>query len=413
MDLKYYIYYLKLLQIRNIMVAEFLKYILIIILIVVTGVEPILAQTSAYHSIVFPYAVSSRQALTLGGIINAVPDRFSGAQMNPGGLAFFKKPALVVNYSINMTHYGINHQLNDESNHEITFQHDPGIVSALLSIVVFDKYLVLAITGQQLNSPEFELWEEFNSDQDMDLQHGRSGNVWNTNFAVSTEPFRNFGIGLNVSKWFGSWSWKENVDGSPLGQGIFNYSGASFALGFLYQGPKLQLGLNLYSPFSLMNSSEIENESWYVGQIRSLDQRFKGAVRLGLSYLFTPETRLGIGYFWQNKFYINNRFKQDPSRSFTDPYGNSHQISLAVSRNLNGQSWKLPFFLAYRAIFMPHTDGSFPGDYQIIRINNKENIQHSVLAGLQLLYRSYVFDISAQWTKGSIHVLNLYAPPWS
>jgi len=372
------------------------------------------AQTFAYHGIVFPYETSNRNSLTIGGIINAIPDQFSGAQANPGGLAFFKRPSVAVNYGLKMSRYQVNHEFSQESSDHTRFNNFPGFLSATLPISFWDKKIVFGFYGQHLASPEVELWDEFEWDALSQVNHNRSGNVWNTNFALSSMVFKNLGVGLNVSKWFGSWAWQDKIDSENSGSGTFNYSGTSLALGLIYQWSKINLGLTLHSPFTLMSSNDTRIENWFFNiQTRHIEQKFDGAVRIGLVYHFSPQTQVGIDYRWQGKIYINNKFADNTLNAYEETYGISHQFSVAAHHDFKWSLLYLPVFIAYQMSLMPVTEHISIRDYQRIGIDEKENIRHSISTGLNILYDSYGIYLIANWNQGSITVSNNSTPPWS
>jgi len=377
--------------------------LLVITLISLVSSEQIQAQTSAYHGIVFPYETSNHNSLTIGGIINAIPDQFSGAQANPGGLAFLKRSSVAVNYSFEMSRYNVSYPTSEESNDHTRFKNFPGFLSATLPISFWDKKIVFGFYGQHLASPEVELWDEFEWDALSQVNHNRSGNVWNTNFALSSMVFKNLGVGLNVSKWFGSWTWQDKIDSENSGSGTFNYSGTSLALGLIYQWSKINLGLTLHSPFTLMSSNDTRIENWFFNiQTHHIEQKFDGAVRLGLTYDFSPQTQAGIDYRWQGKIYINNR-----------KYGISHRFSAAFDHDFRWSSLYLPVFITYQMSLMPVTEDISIRDYQLIGVDEKENIRHSISTGLNILYDSYGIYLTANWNQGSITVSNNSTPPWS
>jgi len=388
--------------------------IIIALLIFLAGKEPLMAQTSAYHSIVFPYEVNQRHVLTRGGLISAVPDPFSSLQMNPGGLAFFNRPALGANFTFRTANYRFDYTMTDQSVNENIFKNEPGLVTAVMPISVLEQKIVLAIAGQHLHAPEFELWEEFNHEPGMDLRHERDGNVWNVNLALATQLSKNLGIGLNISQWLGSWVWQESLDDQTLGRGTFQYPGTGFALGLLYQRSKLNLGLTLYSPLTLMTSSDTRNEFWFRYSTNHLEQNFHGAVRLGMNYALTCRTQLGLDYRWQGRSLMKGRIVHEASSySYRDTIGVSHQLSLAVGQDVNAGSLKLPLFIGYQMTFMPVTRPGFFGDYQRIIIDQKNNLRHTLMAGAQLLYNAYGFYLSTRWDYGSVHIWNQMTPPWS
>ena len=386
--------------------------LILILIIILLAINQTKAQTSAYHSIVFPYDVGNRHTMTFGGIISSNPDPISSIQLNSAGLAFYDQPLFFFNYSINTNRYNLDYEYEylDDNKINTDLISNPGFLTVVLPIFISGKKIVISTAIQGIESPEIDVWNEFYSDQQVFVEHSRKGAVSKTDIAISGQPITGLGIGLGISKWAGNWTWRDQAGTGIIGQGKYNYSGTSFNIALLYQWSRYKFGLSLYSPFQLMTSSVIIKDFLYsflydqMQTQRDIEQRFDGAARFGFTYLLKPDLQIGMDYRWQDKISIRNEFSDTSHTSFTDKYSQSHQLSIAVGKDFNWHSLKLPVFIAYQMNLMPTTPENYSGLYQRIEINDENNIQHSIHSGVNLLYKSYGFYLTAQWKMGSVQI---------
>ena len=391
------------------MIKNFIKYTVLIFNIIFMEITQSNAQISAYHSIVFPYDVSNYHTMSFGGIISSDPDPISGIYLNSAGLAFYNQPIFFFNYSMNTTMHELNYDYFDNSEVNTSLNNNPGFLTALLPLFIAGKKIVISTAIQGIDSPEIEIWKELYSDQQTPIKHSRKGAVSKTDIAISSQLATSLGIGLGVSKWSGNWSWYDQVGTETIGYGIFKYTGSSFNLALLYKWSKVNIGLSIYSPIQLMTSSVTINEFFFrqMQTQRDLKQKFNGAARFSLKYSLKPDLYLGIDYRWQDKISIKNEFPDTSHTSFTDRYSESHQLSIAVGKDFNWHFLKLPVFIAYQMNLMPTTSENYSRDYQQIEVNNEDNIQHSIHSGVNFLYKSYGFYLTAHWKTGSVNIYDL------
>lgn len=391
---------------------NFLMLILGGVLLIITNTS---AQTSAYHSIVFPYDVGNQQIMTAGGVISANPDPVTGIQLNSAGLSFYDNPSIIIGYSIRNSSYSLDYEYYDDEKLSEKFSRNPGYLSFILPIFMKDKKIVLSGAFQGIGSPEIEIWEQIDPDQDLIIEHSRNGAVSKIDLAISSQIFKQLGLGLGLSKWSGNWFWSDQSELETIGYGRFNYSGTSFNLTSLYQWSKVKIGISYYSPFQLMTSSKISTTNWPLNDFQVLKQNFNGAARFGLIYFIKPGLSIGIDYRWQDKITIENKFTDRLRTPKTLKYGESHQISTVVDKDFNWRAIKLPLYVGYQYNILPATPDDYTLGYQHIRIRNGHNDQHSVFAGLNLIYKSYGLYLSASWKTGSVYIDDTYfsVPPWS
>ena len=391
------------------------KYFILLLVIILTVINKTTAQTSAYHSIVFPYDANYRQIMTAGGIISANPDPISGIQLNSAGLAFFNQPFLFFSYSIQKVNYNIDYEYFDDDRASSNTNSNPGFISFILPFSIIDKKVVLSGAFQGIGSSEIEVWNQIYADQEPSIQHSRKGAVSKTDLAISSQLFKRLGIGLGISKWSGNWSWNDQSALETIGYGRFNYTGTSFNLALLYQWSKVKIGLSFYSPFQLMTSSKINTKTWFLSNQQNFKQRFNGAVRFGLIYFIRPELSIGIDYRWQDKITIKSKYADSLITPKVFNYGESHQVSLVFGKDFYWHLVKLPFYIGYQFNLMPITPDDYTMNYQQIEVTDGHNEQHSVITGLNILYKSYGLYLSAGWKTGSVYIYDLYhsAPPWS
>ncbi|MBN1408446.1 MAG: hypothetical protein JW956_11685 [Calditrichaceae bacterium] len=373
------------------------------------------AQTSAYHSIVFPYDTDNRLVMTTGGIVSANPDPVTGIQLNSAGLAFYDNPTLFIGYSIRNSSYSLDYEYYDDKKFSEKFTRNPGYISFILPIFIKDKKIVLSGAFQGIGSPEIEIWEQIDSDQDLIIEHSRKGAVSKIDLSISSHIFKQLGIGMGLSKWSGNWSWSDQSDLETIGYGRFNYSGTSFNLTSLYQWSKVKIGILYYSPFQLMKSSKIRTTNWYSNDFQFLNQKFNGAARFGLIYLIKPALSIGIDYRWQDKITIENKYTDSLRTPNTLKYGESHQIATVLGKDFHWRTIMLPLYIGYQYNILPATPDNYTLGYQHIRIRNGHNDQHSVFAGLNIIYKSYGLYLAAGWKTGSVYIDDNYyiVPPWS
>ena len=385
------------------------KKIILIFNIIFMGIAQTNAQTSAYHSIVFPYDVSNNHAMSFGGIISADPDPISGIHLNSAGLAFYDKPVFSSNYLMNTKIYDFNYDYFDDRNVNTGLNTNPGFLSVMLPIIISGKKMVISSAIQGVESPEIEIWDEIYLDQQIGVEHSRKGAVSKTDIAISSQLVTDFGIGIGISKWSGTWTWHDQVGIETIGYGTFRYTGSSISLALLYKWSKINLGLTLYSPFQLMTSSVTTNYLYFrqIQNQRDMEQKFDGAARLSLKYSLKPDLYLGIDYRWQDKISIKNKILDSLNSSFTDSYSKSHQIAIVIGKDFKWHFLKLPLFTAYTMNIKPTTTDNFPGGYQKIKVSDEDKIQHSIHSGVNLLYNSYGFYLSVHWEMGSVQVYDL------
>jgi len=374
---------------------------------------PLSAQTSAYHSVLFPYDVGSRHPASIGSLINGNTGDVLSARLNPAAAVFMEQPVISVNTILD----GKILQLKCESEMGNSDHSDvrlvPGEASALWPLQVFNQKIALAANGYYISAPQVEVWEEFSYPPTFTVDHQRSGKVGVVEFALSGKLVDRLGIGFSVSRWLGHWSWQDKINNEPLGSGTFHYSGTSFSLGFLYRWPLMQAGLTLYAPFTVMTSSDLKNEWWINAGSYKLRQNAGGAARIGVTVNPSLHSKIGIGYRWAGPVQIKKDLPDISSASRDYSYTQSHQITFGIEYAIAGSSWNVPVFAAYQATFMPTTKNEPFDEYQVIKYGAWKNLQHTVAGGTQIMHKSWAIQLSTTWEKGAVFAQNTFSPPYS
>ena len=117
-------------------------------------------------------------------------------------------------------------------------------------IFIKDKKIVLSGAFQGIGSPEIEIWEQIDSDQDLIIEHSRKGAVSKIDLSISSHIFKQLGIGMGLSKWSGNWSWSDQSDLETIGYGRFNYSGTALISLRYINGQKSKLEYYIIPPFN-------------------------------------------------------------------------------------------------------------------------------------------------------------------
>lgn len=388
----------------------------IILFILVLSSTNIFAQISIYHGIVMPYDSNSRLPQTIGGITVAIPDFMSDAQMNPAGLISYKYPHLFINTIQNRTNYEMDFDFNDKSTSFSEYNFYTGIFSGSIPTNLFNKKTVFAVSINKMNSPEIEIWEALNEDNNLQIHHTRNGSVFNTTIGISSNFSDSFSFGLSMTKWFGNWTWHDEIESGDInGEGRFKYNGSSFTLGVLHKFKRISLGVVLHSPFTLMTSDQIQIKSWVGKDIHNIEQHFKGAARLGIAYHIIPKMTFGAGYRYQGSILLKDQIERESEfyKSIEDKYGKSHQISLGGEYTLSIYKMQLPVFLAYQTSWTTKTRRNYIPSYQYLSSQDGKNLSHSIMMGSNLNFKSYGIYFTTQWNYRTIHVFNEIVPPYS
>ncbi len=372
------------------------------------------AQISAYNGIVYPY--DSEHTQTLGGIINAVPNHFSGIQSNPAGLTFFKNPKLSLSMHYNRSNDILKNDWEDKNINFSTSDIYPGAISGSIPVKILNKNIVFALSYNKIEKPVFEIWDALNEVEQVQADHSRKGNVGNVNIGFGTNFNKNFSIGFGITKWIGNWEWTDEISTDISGNGKFQYSGSNFTLGTLHHFNKISIGVTIHSPFTLMKSNNIFITTWYGDETYDINQYFKGAAKLGIVYNLNPQFILGIGYYFQNNFVMKIKSDNSELEEVKNNYGKSHQISIGSEFTFIFDEFQLPVFLTYQPTWTPEIKNDIhfpPVFYQYFNSLNKEKLSHSIVVGFGLNTQSYVLNFSSQWTTKLTKVVNELTSPFT
>ncbi len=374
----------------------------------------LLAQISAYHSIVFPYDSYSRLPQTVGGTTIAIPDFVSAAQINPAGLAVNQVPQFGIHLGQRITRTHIKSDYPNPSTSFDEYSFDNGLVSGSIPITIFNKKIVVAVSAIKIQTPEFDIWEPIAETMDQQIRHSRQGNVWNATLGLGGAITDYLSYGISVTKWFGQWSWHDEINFSTIeGEGKFKYTGSSLTLGLSQQFRKISLAVAVHTPFTLMKSNKIRLKTEFGESVHQVGQYFKGAARLGIGYHLNPQLILGAGYRYQDNIIMKDHIVSEPANSTEDKYGESHQISIGGEYSFSWAKIKLPVFFAYRIAWMRDVQRDYLSEYQILQTEKGKEFSHEIILGLNFSFKSTTIYLVSQVNSSPIQVRNNIVPPFS
>lgn len=384
------------------------KFILMIFIIFSINSGISIAQISAFHGIVYPYDRFGGLNQSIGETTGAQPDFISDPSINPGLLSFFKTSHLFAN--VNLVYNGYQSTISSQSKyHSNKFTFFPEQFTGLMPLKVKNQMFVVSISANKIPFPEYEVFPELYNES-LNITHERKGTVWKTSLGLSTQLFKNFGVGVSLTKWFGEWKWRDTSEMNQIyGEGDFLYHGKSVTIGFVKQFENFSVGLAFYTPFTLMKSNDIRLDFWGLNTTQTIKQQFQGGVKFGGIYQTNAHLTLGFGYRYQNKILmenVSNSFKQK------NYYGVSHQLVLSSEYKFQLKSIRLPVFTVYQANWVPDIrDNLF--SYQTFSHLDKKKLNHSFTFGLRFFYEQMTFYLTNQINFDAIHFTNHIMPPYS
>jgi hypothetical protein len=369
------------------------------------------AQSSIYHSIIFPYDLRGSVTQTMGGISAAQPDFISGAQINPGGLSFFNKGRLFLGMAQKFIRIK-QKPLQSQDSFSKDLSMIPAQFSASIPFKMIGRQNTVSISANKIDSPEYEVLENISENSFADF-YERNGSVWKTDLGISSQLFKNLGVGLSWTKWFGTWRWNDETQPNRINnQEEYLYNGSSFTLGVMKRWKKTSIGLALYSPFTLMKT-KTTYLPWegFESKFR-ISQKFKGGGRVGVVFQFNPQFKIGAGYRYQDKILIEALDEND--YLIQNYSGKSHQVSLALEFSLLLKRMHIPLFVSYQITKIPDIEGD-TFIYQTYSFQNKEKFIHGFTAGLKFNYRPLTFYLTNQLYFSHVQVKadTQIIPPYS
>jgi len=385
-----------------------------LVMVFLIGSNESLAQLSAYHGIVFPYDNPNRQLLTSGGFNAAIPDIFSGIQINPAGLSNFTTPRVSAVFRQVLKKDNISFKEDGTSVSSKKTQFYPGGITGLLPVGSFRQPFIFTLSVNYIPAPEFDHYDALEKAKQIQFYHRMTGNVWNSSLGISRCLFNNFHLGLSVTKWLGNWTWQDSTRYfNAVGSGKFNYSGTHVTLGMLYQLKDLRIGLTLYSPFTLMVSSRTYTWNWLDDISHTIEQKFNGGARIGVAYRINPRLSFGAGYRYQNQITMSDQTDNEYFGKVVSRYNESHQLSITLERIMQIKTLSIPVFLAYQGTMMPESPGSSV-EYLFYTFKKKSKYSHTFTLGSNIQIQSFRFYLSTQWDylDTELNLRNL-EPPYS
>lgn len=337
---------------------------------ILTVVKSLHAQLSPYHGIVFPYDNPNRVVYSAGSLTYAALDYSANIHNNPVSFSFVQKPRLFVIFNQEVSRYYItginkdfflNGNIKKEKGLDAEYELYPRFISCVLPLNIAKHRIFLSASLNKIRKPEHEVWLQGNEypglDPELDFHHQRDGHVWNASINIGyVLPF-NINLGITWTKWFGSWHWYDyNTPNSVIGEGIFKYNGNNFSIGLLKKYKNQIVSISYHTPLSLMEADDISIESR--GEYKyTLQQKFNGALKIGIGFILNDKTTLSFGYRYQDKFSIRKTMfwhaGSDMVAETIDEYGSAHQIAIACEYIVHCKGNKLPIFLTYWADWLP------------------------------------------------------------
>ena len=370
------------------------------------------AQLTPYHSILFPYDNPNSVVYSAGSLTYAIADYSANIQNNPVSFSFVQKPRLCVIVNQEFSRYyitGINtnffHDGHNEKEKKLDTIYElyPRYISCILPLNLSAHKIFLSASLNKIQKPEHEVWLPCNQypglDPELDFHHQRDGHVWNASINIGYQFPLNISLGIAWSKWFGSWRWYDyNTSQSVTGECEFKYNGNNFSIGLLKKFKRHLISISYHTPLSLMEANDISIKNR--GEYKyTLQQKFNGALKLGIAFILNDKTTLSFGYRYQDKFSMRKKVVWHAGSEMffetSDEYGASHQIAVACEYIVYCKGKKLPIFLACWADWLPKESGAgAPAIYQYFSPDyhyHSPELYENISAGIS--FPLYLFNI--------------------
>lgn len=368
------------------------------------------AQLSAYHGIITPY---DSRVYSLAQLL-PVPENLTDPLINPAGLSFLQKPELFFSFFQKNTKARADLEYPQKSVFQSTYSElHPDIIHAAYSLKWRQTKFTINLSLHYIAKPEVEIQTPEEIDPSMEMRHSQDGNIWNATLGIGARLGRTFAMGISWSRWFGSWSWKDEFSKTDFsGSATYRYGANIFSAGIVKRLGKFAIGFTLHSPAIFMKANNVLLKTWYLKTVHRLNQNSGGAVHSGIQYKPNKDITFFTGYRFQKQFSIQNEFIDPVSEKTEDRYSASHQLSLGAKYRFNFHRFIVPVFVLYQANWLPKTKIHYWDGYQIIsKEDNKQ--RNSFMVGTEAGTQKLHFFVTGQYENDSFHITNQTTPPYS